>query len=417
MPLFNKSLVSKLSLYLLASVLSAALGVIINPFLAINLSPNDYAIIGYYQSLNLLFLPLVSFNLISYYTRRYYKDNTDKLIKIKNTILSFQLLFGLICSALIITGFYFYAKVTELSFDIFPYIVLSVLSVFFGIFMSFLLAENRLKGNAKGFFIYSMVNVSINILLALLFVVLFKWGATGRLVGMFLTGVLAAVLAFRQLNFKFYIDKAIAVEALKFSWPVLFSAILYFVFGGYDRVLLEKLGDNETLGIYNVAFQITNYINIVGISLRQTFEPNIYKATAKNQIKKAVIIMFGVFAVMLVICFLFNFVVFYVIDILTFGKYVNAVPFAEILIYRNAAIVLAFMSSNILIGLGHPKLDLYTRILGSGFAVFGFMYLINTYQFVGAAWGQTIALLFMSLISIVVLFYLSLKKRDALKDA
>lgn len=407
----DKGVFSKLSLYLLASIISSGLNIAINPFLAINLSPSDYAIIGYYISLNTLFLPLISFRLLSFYSRKYYLAPTERLKDIRNTILTFQLCFGIVISAIIIISFYYYARYTNLSFDVYPYLIMSVGSVFFGGFMTCLLTENRLKGNAKSFFAYTMVGVVLNIAMALLFVVAFKWGATGRFLGMFITSILTAIIAVVSLRFKLYICYDILKEALRFSWPILFTGLLYFVFGGYDRILLEKLGNNEELGLYNVAFQITAYINVLGLALRQTFEPNIYKATAKNEIGKSIKIMLFVFGLMLCVCLVFNLVAFFVIDILTFGKYVDAVHYAEVLVFRNAALVLAFMTSDILIGLGYPKMELINRIIGSVLVLIGFKFIIDKYGYIGAAWGQSFALLLMGLISVGTLIYLIFSKR------
>lgn len=400
---FNKRTFSKFSLYLLASLLSSGISVLINPLLAINLNPDDYAVIGYYVSLNTLFSPLISLQLLSYYKRIYFKESQEKLLVIRNTLLSFQMLAGLIISFISISSFYLYATYTGVSFEVFPYILLSVSSIFFGMFSTFLLTEEQLKGNAKFFFVFSMINLVFSISSALIFVVALKWGATGRFLGFAMTAFIMAGLALRYLKFKFHLDIPELKTALKFSWPILASAILYFAFGGYDRILLERLNETETLGIYNVAFQITGYVSFFGLAIRQTFEPQLYKATANNNVRKAVYVMILVFVIMLFACCIFNLLAPFIIDILTYGRYTNAVPFAQALVFRNAAMVLAFMTSDILIGLGHSKIELRNRIIGAILAIAGFTYLISEYQFWGAAWGQSVALCVMSLISMITL--------------
>jgi O-antigen/teichoic acid export membrane protein len=410
--IFNKGTFSKFSLYLLASLLSSGISVLINPLLAINLNPDDYAVIGYYVSLNTLFAPLISLQLLSYYKRIYFKESAEKLIVIRNTLLSFQMLAGVIISTISISTFYLYATYSGVSFEVFPYILLSVSSIFFGMFSTFLLTEEQLKGNAKFFFVFSMINLIFSISSALIFVVALKWGATGRFLGFSITAFIMACLALRYLKFKFYINIPELKTALKFSWPILASAILYFAFGGYDRILLERLNETETLGIYNVAFQITGYVNFFGLAIRQTFEPQLYKATANNNVRKAVYVMILVFVIMLFACCIFNLLAPFIIDILTYGRYTAAVPFAQALVFRNAAMVLAFMSSDILIGLGHSKIELRNRIIGAILAIAGFTYLITEYQFWGAAWGQSIALCVMSLISMITLIGVNKKLKN-----
>ena len=48
------------SVYLLATIISSIIGVAINPLLALNLSPEDYAIVGYYTGYSTLFTEYLS---------------------------------------------------------------------------------------------------------------------------------------------------------------------------------------------------------------------------------------------------------------------------------------------------------------------------------------------------------------------
>lgn len=391
---------SNLSLYLLANIIASAVGVLINPFLAANLSPEDYAIIGYFISLNTLFLPLVSFSLISFYTRKFFSVNNEKLLLIRNTLITFQLLGGLISLIIIAVVFNIYAQKVNLSFEVFPYFYISVFTVYFTGFFSFLLTELRLKGNAKLFFKYNIIKIIVNTSSAILLVVIFNLGAQGRLTALLITSVVTAFLGLKKLRIKYVINKKILSEALLFSWPIFISAILYFVFGGFDRVLLERLDDNPTLGIYNVAYQITAYIGIFGTAILQTFDPDIYKATAKQNIGQAMKIVVVIVGLVLLISIAFYILASPIINILTYGRYLDAVPYAKILVFRNVAIALAFASSGVIIGLGFPKIELANRIIGSIIAYVMYTYLITKYEFIGAAWGQTISLIMMSSISL-----------------
>jgi O-antigen/teichoic acid export membrane protein len=407
-----KSQLANLSLYLLASLIASGVNVIINPFLALNLSPEDYGIIGYYLGLNTLFLPLISFSLTAYYSRKFFMVGEEMIDKIRNTLLSLQIAGGLISMLIILLFFNLYAHVVTLSLAVFPFLYLSVLSIYFTNFYSFLLTDKRLSSKPKSFLKFTLANVLIGVIMALLLVVFLKYGASGRLYGILVTAVMIGLISLRNMKFKFTLNKEILKEAAKFSWPMFLSAILYFVFGGYDRVLLERLGDVDTLGIYNVAFQITAYLGIFGTALMQTFDPDIYKATAENNINKALKIMAFIFLLVLMISVIFYFLAGPLVNLLTYGRYMASVPYAKILVFRNAATALAFVASGIIIGLGFPKIELVNRIIGSGVALVIFTLLIDQYGFFGAAWGQTLSLLVMAMISLIFIFY---RKRQLLK--
>ena len=74
-------------LYFISSLVSALIGVLLNPLLALNLSPEDYAILGYYSSFTLLVLPLLHCCLLSYYSRQYYFIDENKREQLGNTVL------------------------------------------------------------------------------------------------------------------------------------------------------------------------------------------------------------------------------------------------------------------------------------------------------------------------------------------
>ncbi len=411
------SQLKNLSLYLLASIISSGVGVLINPFLAKNLSPEDYAVIGYYISLNILFLPLISFSLISFYTRKYFMVSQEEIIEIRNNIISFQFLGGLLSLGLILVIFNWYARGVSLSLDVFPYLYLAATSVFFNNFYSILLTDKRLAGQSKSFFLFTMFNLVINVGSALLLVVYWKEGAFGRLSAILITSICSALVCLYNLKFKFSFNRVIIKEALVFSWPIMASAILYFVFGGYDRLILERLNDTESLGLYNVAFQITAYLGIFGTAILQTFDPDIYKATAKNDIFRALSIMLLITVSVLAICLIFYFFAEPIVNILTYGRYVDAVPYAKVLVFRNAAAAVAFASSGIIIGLGFPKIELINRIIGSILAFLLYGYLIDRFTFFGAAMGQSLSLLAMSLISLIFIMYKYFEIRKKTKDA
>ena len=60
LPIFNLLKLKSLSLYFVSSIITAGIGIFINPFLSIGLSHKDFAIIGYYAAFSSLFVPFLS---------------------------------------------------------------------------------------------------------------------------------------------------------------------------------------------------------------------------------------------------------------------------------------------------------------------------------------------------------------------
>ncbi len=227
-----------LSLYLLASILASVIGVAINPFLAVNLSPEDYAIIGYFTSFNLLVLPIISFSLLSYYSRNYFRIRDEERQKVLDTLLVSQVCIGLFGLLLVFIGFYLYMQIADVSFPFYPFAILCFIPTFFNCFYNFLMVEKRMKRQAMQYFIIGMIYAISTAVFAILFVVILKKGAIGRFWGILIPGVVMGVYSLFNLLLEFKFDKKIFLEAISFGWPVSLSAILYYFLSGVDRAFL-----------------------------------------------------------------------------------------------------------------------------------------------------------------------------------
>lgn len=82
-----------MAVYLTASFIPMLLSLLINPLVAKNMSPNDYAIVGYYKSFSTLLLPFIQFYVLHYYTKSYYELQEEQRRVLKATIFKF-LIYG-----------------------------------------------------------------------------------------------------------------------------------------------------------------------------------------------------------------------------------------------------------------------------------------------------------------------------------
>ncbi|HQK68837.1 MAG TPA: oligosaccharide flippase family protein [Bacteroidales bacterium] len=388
-----------LSLYLVASFITPFFGIIINPFLAINLTPEDYAIIGFFNSFNMLISPILSFSLISYYSRNYFRiKESDRQITL-NTLVVSQLIIGFVGLIIVLIGFFIYVEITNVNFPFYPYAILCFLPIFLNCFYSLFLVEKRMKKQAFSFLKVVSINAILSTLFAILFVVILKRGAIGRFLSVLIPAIFLGFFSFFSLLSRFQFNLKIFKEAISFGWPISLSAILYYFLTGIDRVFLEQINDITTLGYYNVAIQITGYLYIFYSALIQTFEPDIYKAISENKRIRVFKIVIGIIALNALPVIIFILFANPVVRILTFGRYMASVKFTQILAIKNIAISFCFLISDVIIGYGYPKVELTNRIIGAGLSIISFKILIDKFGFYGAAWGQTIAFLIMTLIS------------------
>ena len=395
-------------LYFVSSLVVAIIGLLLNPTMARNLSPEDYAVLGYYASFNLLLMPLLHGCILTYYTRQYYFTEESQRDVLGDTILISMNVLGAV-SCLLFTGlFYIFHRTTGNSFPFFPYAVLTFVQLYISNNVNFYLAKLRITREAKTYAWFSILQCVVTNALVLLLVVYYKTGAQGKLYATLVATIIFAVFAFKQSLVKWRIDKKILVEALKFGLPLTISALFWYCLTGIDRLFLERLGDTETLGIYNVGFAIAAYMQIFHTTVSNTFEPDIYQSISENNKKKLYLIIGSTTAIIVVANLAFALLAPFLIDILTAGRYVDSTPFARIFALHNIAMALYYTVVRLIVGNGYVKGELLVRIIGAVCSVVCFYVLIAHYGFYGAAWGQVLSF---TMLSIFGLVYLGLKKR------
>lgn len=399
-------------LYLYSSLFTAAIGIAINPFMAKNLSPEDYAIMGYFGSFNLIILPILNFSLISYYLRNYYKIPDERRQIVSDTILIALLVYGFVALVVACIAFYLYYQWSKISFPFYPFALLTFVPIYLNNFSTFFLANCRLKREAGRYSKVTIFSVLVSTILAIILVVIYKYGATGRLLATLLASVVTAVYCFKQLFGKLQFDFSVCKEAFRFGWPLSLSAILWYFLSGVDRAMLEKLNDSYTFGFYNVGIQIAGFFGIFYTAIAQTFEPDIYKAIAENKKRKLVKIIVGIVSLNAVPNLVFIIFAPFIIGLLTNNRYTDASGYAQILTLKNIMFSVYSSVITVVIGYGFTRSTLMLLAVGSITSTFMYKLLIHHYGFYGAAWGQVFSI---SILSLIVFLFLILKLKGLIK--
>ena len=390
-----KPQIQNIGVYFLASLIPLILSMAVNPLIALNMDPDDYAIVGYFNSFNTLIAPLITFYALHYYSKRYFELNDNDRKHLKSTIMQSLVYLSFLLALVSFSAIYIYTKLfnTESTIPFIPYALLSVFTIpLTGIF-SLMLTDYKMQKNSKAFFNLSVSKGIIGIVLALLFVVLLKYGALGRMTATFLVNFLLFIWCiFKNLDtFKQRFDWTIFKAMIRFIWPLTLAAMLGFFSSGYDRVFLERLGDVNELGYYVVAVQIAGYITVFTTAIGSTFQPDIYEGVVKRNWKKTAKYLIVTIGSTCFVVVGFIIVAPFVVDLLTAGKYTYSAKYVRILALSQITSILYYSVSKITIVLGLTQITLINKIVGSIISVLIFSYFISKWHFMGAAWGQVIS--------------------------
>lgn len=394
--------IQNLGLYFVSSMLVALIGVLLNPLFAMYLSHEDYAVIGYYSSFNLLLIPLLNFCLFSYYSRQYYFTPVEAREELGDTILWSSIIIGFVSLLLFTTIFYILYQLGSNNFAFFPYAILTFTQLYVANVSSFYLTKLRITRDAKRYAIFAICQCVIIALISLLLVVCFRQGAMGKLLGSLIGSVIVSTYALVHSTRKFRINKAFLRQSLVFCTPLVISALFWYCLTGIDRMFLERLNDSYTFGLYSVGLQVVGYLTIFYTTISNTFEPDIYQSIAEGNRRKLIVIIGIIIGTTALANLVFICLAPYIIGILTANRYVESTGFARILAVHNIALACYYMVVKVLIGYGYVKQELFVRISGALLSVLMFYVVIKQYGFLGAAWGQTLSFSILAILGIIV---------------
>lgn len=272
-------LIQNTLIYSIGELVPRLLSFILLPIYTHYLTPADYGVLNYVNSI-FVFLPILSTLSLSSYLLRFFSEqgsNHDKKLLVGNIFL-FIALFN--CVVVGIAFFYMpsvfnYFKV-QIPWD--PFFKLSLITFFLDIFSIVPLAYLRVNQKAKIFVFFSVGKVLLQYIIILLFIVRFEMGLMAYFYGNLIASIpffiiaLIIILKNSTLNLNF---KQIQ-NGLKFSLPLVPSAIAYLVLGFSDRILLERYVSLAEIGIYSLAYTLSFSLNILILSFYKAIEPEIF---------------------------------------------------------------------------------------------------------------------------------------------
>lgn len=404
-----KSYAKGTGLFMGASVIMLVLNLLANPLIAVNMSPGDYAITGYYTSFNGLISPLILFYLVGYYVKEYYKvDETRRgrlyaeafkgLIYISGAI-------SLVCFCLLLI--YLYRIKTDHELPVFPYLIFSVFSIPLSGLYALRLSRMRIEKQFRKGFRYSVMTGIFGLGLTLLFVAVFKWGAFGKLLAPFVSNIaifLWMLYSGRDI-LRIKIERSAYSRILRFCFPLVLGAMLEYFSGGFTTTYLEGLGDITTYGVYVVGASIGAYVTVFSSNVSNVIQPDVYEATVKRQWRRLLLLSLGEIAVIGVIVAIFILLAPYIIHLLTAGRYDDSAIYARIASIAAMSTAIFYRLNDFAIITNHQYYYFIATIVGSVLIIVSLHYATRVAGYIGGCWVQALSnLSFATVMAVLLLF-------------
>ncbi len=402
--------------YFGASIVPMLLGLVSNPWIAKNMSPEDYATSGYYVSFSSLISPVIIFYMIHYYIKEYFRRNEEDRRRLYAVIAKATIWFSgtvsIVCFVLLYIYLTYFA--IDLSFPIMPYLALMVFALPLTGLLNLQLAQYRMEKKAEAYFWLSSANGLLNILCTLLFVVWLKWGAFGKLLGPLVcnVSVFCTMLYFFRDSWHVRTNFSDVCKVLIFCFPLALSAMFGYFTSGFTTTYLESVGETTEYGYYIVGASTAAYLTTFSTAVGNTFQPDLYEAVTKGQYRR-----YAGICALEICCFILIATAFialapYIISLLTAGRYLASTPYARIIALSTVTSGIYYLINNYSIVTDRPRLYLYTSIIGSLFIMACLPMLVDKWSFYGGAWMTVISYIVFGIVNIILLLLTNRPPKD-----
>lgn len=215
------------------------------------LSNEEYGVVDLLNTLTSLLLPIATLQ-IEQGIFRYLLDcreNKEKQTTLITTVSKFILVQSAICILIFLCA-------SPFIHNEYKYFLMA--NLLMGILSSISLQICRGLGDNKTYAVGSFITGALTVILNVIFIVAFKWGAYGMLIATAISNLLCAIYVFVKKKIYKYIDikqndKKLLKDIIKYSVPLIPNMISWWIVSASDRTVISAVIGVAQNGIYSAA--------------------------------------------------------------------------------------------------------------------------------------------------------------------
>ena len=280
------------AIYLGSSLINKAIPFFLLPILTRYLTTEEYGILAMYQVMISFGMPIVGMNMASNITRNFYSKSKEFVAR-----LVFNLFIVLTVSSTIFLLFisvYLLAGGTQFSIPQRWLYVLPLIA-FMNMVNSFNLTILRNRKRAVEYGGFEISRTIIDLSLTILLIVVYTYGwegrATGILVGSLFIGIISVFRIWQSGYLFFELDTDQIKEILRISLPLIPHALGGVIITLGDRIFIDQMVSTSAVGVYTVGYQFGMIMTLVVMAFNKTWSPWMYELLAeeKEENKKIIV--------------------------------------------------------------------------------------------------------------------------------
>lgn len=393
--LFKNRLFVNAVIYILADVINKAVPFLLLPILTIYLIPSDYGVVATYGAFIAIAAVFIHLSMSGSVTIQYFKMPKEALrIYIGNVLIIVAFTTFLAFAVVLVFHEGLSAKLEIPHIWLTAGILVSVAQ-----FLTLLnLALWQAEQNPRSFAAYQISQTLASYVLIIIFVVVYKMGWEGQLLGQSIAAVLFAVISFIFIYHRGFlvlqVERKYIEKALRFGIPLVPHTLSGWFKTGVDRIFLTTILGTTATGLYAVGYQFGMIIGILALAFNNAYVPYLFKKLTKNssrEKRKLVLLTYLYFVAILVIATIISISVPWIIETFLDKRYFASVQFVSWIAFGYAFQGMYFMVVNYIFYLEKTQWLVPITLLGGLFHVALSYVLINKNGAIGAAQATTIS--------------------------
>lgn len=260
----EKSLIKNTMIITIGKISTQLITFFLLPVYTAILSTEEYGIVDLLNTLVSLCLPIITFQIEQAVFRKLIDSRMNEL-EVKKTIST--TFYTILIQSLVYLIFFF--LIAQFVHNQYKYFL--VTNVIACIFSNTLLQIARGLGDNKKYAIGSFITAFITVILNVVFIVSFKWGAYGMLLATLIGNIMCSLYIFKAerlykyISFKIY-SKELLKSLWKYSLPLIPNAISWWIFNSSDRIIVTTVLGIAQNGILSAAYKFSSvYITLYNI--------------------------------------------------------------------------------------------------------------------------------------------------------
>jgi O-antigen/teichoic acid export membrane protein len=268
------------------------------------MSTQDYGIIGIITNIYAVLIVFFNLSLDSAIIRFYFKKNSepDYHKKLYGSIITVIIVLGIVFSTFFLSTARWIISPFLKGIEIYPYFYLGIIIV--ATTPMFAIHQNILKAqqNALRFAIQNLCRYTMQLLLIIFFVVVYKSGAVGVFGARAITGMVFYVFSMAILinTFGLHFDKPILKETMSYCIPLIPNKIALFISLAISSVVINSYKSTSDVGIFYVGSQFAMIMLVFIQSIHTAYLPWCYDQLENHGIdgRKKIIRVFNMLLIL-----------------------------------------------------------------------------------------------------------------------